>query len=480
VGIDPFILPGKNTYSMIFFLKNWRQKSRYREVLRICLPLVISLSATTLMEFTDRIFLANYSLDAISAALPAGITSYLPIAFFGGVSGYAGVFIAQYTGRGDERKIGCVLWQGIHFTLASGLLLWLLGVFTARPLFALAGHPQGVRELEEIYYSILCKGAVLHVAMVTLSTFFTGRGITRPVMIITFLGVFINIPLDYALIFGHWGLPELGIKGAAIATVSAWGVNVTCLAGLIFTKANNNRFGVLKNFRFDPEIFTRLMRFGVPGSLQFTMDILAFTLFILLVGRIGLAELAATNIVLSINALAFMPSMGVSQGMSILVGQALGRGKPNLASDYVASGCHLLMLYILAIDLVFIIAPNLVLAPFLAAGQDAATHQTVLHLSQPLLQIVAAYLFFDALYMVFSGALRGAGDTRFMMLALALVSPFCLILPVYIGVTYLQIRVHTAWLWVLCFVTVLFILSSLRFQRGAWKKMLVIEDKTQA
>jgi multidrug resistance protein, MATE family len=462
---------------MILSLKNWRQRSRYWEVLRICLPLVISLSATTLMEFTDRVFLANYSLDAISAALPAGITSYLPIAFFGGVGGYAGVFIAQYIGRGEERKIGCVLWQGIYFTLGSGLLLWLLGVFAAGPLFALAGHPPGVRELEEIYFSILCKGAVLHVAMVTLATFFTGRGITRPVMLITFLGVLINIPLDYALIFGHWGLPELGIRGAAIATVGAWGVNVACLAGLIFTKANNSRFGVFKNYRFDREIFGRLMRFGVPGSLQFTMDILAFTLFILLVGRIGLAELAATNIVVSINALAFMPSMGVSQGMSILVGQALGRGKPGLASDYVASGCHLLMLYILAVDLLFLSAPDLVLSPFLAGDQGAATHQAVLQLSRPLLQIVAAYLFFDALYMVFSGALRGAGDTRFMMLAIALVSPLCLIMPVYIGVLYLQISVQTAWLWVLCFVTVLFILSSLRFRYGAWKKMLVIEDK---
>ena len=99
------------------------------------------------------------------------------------------------------------------------------------------------------------------------------------------------------------------------------------LSHSIFTKKNDLRFGVFSSFRFDRDIFVRLMRFGIPGSLQFTMDILAFTLFILLVGRIGRAELAATNIVLSINALAFMPSMGVSQGMSVLVGQALGKKK---------------------------------------------------------------------------------------------------------------------------------------------------------
>jgi MATE family multidrug resistance protein len=461
------------------FLKQLLHNGRYREVLRVCLPLVISLSATTVMEFTDRVFLANYSIDAISAALPAGITSFLFIAFFGGVGGYAGVFIAQYTGRGNPRKIGIVLWQGIYFTLASGVILWLLAVFATKPIFSLAGHSEGVRLLEEIYFSILCKGSILHVAMATLSTFFTGRGLTRPVMVITFLGVFINIPLDYALIFGRWGMPQLGIEGAAIATVVAWGINVIFLIGLIFTKKNDRCFGVFSSFRFDRDIFVRLMRFGIPGSLQFTMDILAFTLFILLVGRIGKAELAATNIVLSINALAFMPSMGVSQGMSILVGQALGKKQPSLAVTYVRSGCQLLIAYILVIDLIFIFAPDFVLAPFMASEQGTASQLLVFGYGRSLLKIVAAYLFFDALYMVFSGALRGAGDTRFMMLAIGIVSPFCLVLPVYIGIEYFQIAIATAWLWVLVFISVLFLLSALRYRRGIWKKMLVIEEEPQ-
>lgn len=463
---------------MLDFLKQRMPYRRYREVLRVCLPLVISLSATTVMEFTDRVFLANYSIDAIAAALPAGITSYLFLAFFGGVGGYAGVFIAQYTGRNDPHRIGSILWQGIYFTLGAGLLLWLLAIWGTEPIFSLAGHPERVRQLEMVYFSILCKGSILHVAMATLATFFTGRGLTRPVMIITFLGVFINIPLDYALIFGRWGLPQLGIEGAAIATVTAWGVNVLFLAGLIFTRKNDLQYGVFTSFRFKPDIFLRLMRFGVPGSLQFTMDILAFTLFILLVGRIGKAELAATNIVLSINALAFMPSMGVSQGMSVLVGQALGRKKPAQAAYYVRSGCQLLIGYILVIDLIFLFAPDLVLAPFMASEQGGATQLIVLDYGKTLLKIVAAYLFFDALYMVFSGALRGAGDTRFMMLAITIASPLCLILPVYIGIEFYQISVTAAWFWVLFFITVLFTISFLRYRRGLWKKMLVIEEQT--
>lgn len=458
------------------YIKNSIKSPQHRQVIKVCLPLVLSLSATTVMEFTDRVFLSNYSIDAISAAFPAGITSYLFLAFFGGIGGYAGVFIAQYTGRGDLNRIGTVLWQGIFFTVFSGLLLFLLGVFGTGFIFSLAGHPPEVRVLEEIYFSILCKGAVLHVAMATLSTFFTGRGLTRPVMIITMIGVLINIPLDYALIFGRWGLPELGMRGAALATVAAWGINVLLLVFLIFTKKNNNLFGVFATCRYDHDIFTRLMRFGIPGSLQFTVDVLAFTIFILLVGRIGKIELAATNIVLSINALAFMPSMGASQGMSVLVGQALGHGSPKLASAYVRSGCLLLICYIFFVDLLFLFAPDLVLTPFLQGSETDPAFYEIGILGKTLLRIIAAYLFFDALYMVISGALRGAGDTRYMMLVISGTSIVFLILPVYLGITYFQISVITSWLWVLVFITALFLLSVFRFKSGKWKKMLVIED----
>lgn len=462
------------------FIDNTIKSPHHRQVLKVCLPLVLSLSATTVMEFTDRVFLSNYSIDAISAALPAGITSYLFLAFFGGVGGYAGVFIAQYTGRGDLTRIGTVLWQGIFFTVFSGLLLYILGVFGTHFIFSLAGHPPEVRVLEEIYFSILCKGAILHIAMTTLSTFFTGRGLTRPVMIITFIGVLVNIPLDYGLIFGKWGLPELGVKGAAIATVTAWGINVLFLVFLIFTKKNNHLFGVFAACKYNHDIFVRLMRFGIPGSLQFTVDILAFTLFILFVGRIGKPELAATNIVLSINALAFMPSMGASQGMSVLVGQALGHGSPKLASAYVRSGCQLIIFYIFFVDLLFIFAPDLMLAPFLQEHSTDPTFTEIGSIGKLLLRIIAAYLFFDALYMVLSGALRGAGDTKYMMFAISGSSLVFLIIPVYLGITYFQISVITAWIWILVFITALFLLAALRFKSGKWKKMLVIEVGEQS
>ncbi len=157
----------------------------------------------------------------------------------------------------------------------------------------------------------------------------------------------------------------MGIAGAALATVAAWGINIILLTTLIFNQ-KNSRFGVFSAFAFDWSLLKRLLRFGVPGSLQFTLDILAFTMFLLLVGRIGALELAVTNIVISINAVTFMPSMGVSQGISVMIGHALGRQDVEAAKRSVWSAIHMLLCYVLMVDLIFIFS-----------GTDSITVYTV-------------------------------------------------------------------------------------------------------
>ena len=94
-------------------IKRWGGTGGYREVLAVGLPLVVSMGSSTVMLFTDRMFLANYSVDAIAAALPAGIASFLFVCFFMGVGGYVNVFVAQYTGARRGDRVGASLWQGV-------------------------------------------------------------------------------------------------------------------------------------------------------------------------------------------------------------------------------------------------------------------------------------------------------------------------------------------------------------------------------
>ncbi len=139
-------------------LNRWSAPSGYREVLRVSLPLVVSFGSITLMQFTDRLFLGNYSLEAIAASTPAGALSFLFLSFFMGTGEYTGVFIAQYTGMGKSERVGAALWQGIHFALFSAVIL-ACGTFLGRTYFyLLAGHPPAVRANEITYFRILMLG----------------------------------------------------------------------------------------------------------------------------------------------------------------------------------------------------------------------------------------------------------------------------------------------------------------------------------
>ena len=452
----------------------WRANQRYREVLAVCLPLVMGMSAVTVMEFTDRVFLSNYSLEAISAASPASGAAFVFLVLFGGIGSYCGVFIAQYVGAGRNKQVGAMLWQGIYFTLVAGVSLLLIAFFLSGPIFSLANHGAEIQRLETLYFRILCSGGVFYVADQTLSSFFSGRGLTRPVMIVNIIGMLINIPLDYCLIFGWSFFPELGIAGAGIATVFSSASITLILVLLIFRTTHEDRFKVMSNRAFSLELLRRLLRFGLPGSMQLCIDISAFVIFIMLVGRLGVEELAATTIALSISAIAFMPSYGTSQGVAVLVGQSLGRKRPDQGRYATVSAIHLLMFYILLVDLLFIFCPQIVVAIFIPETAAGAEYAAVTEKAVTIMRIMACYLFLDALYMVFAGVLKGAGDTRYLMLAILAASLFCFLLPLYIGIELFDMGVYFAWGCVLNFVFSLFLFTGLRYRQGKWQTMSVI------
>jgi MATE family multidrug resistance protein len=458
---------------------NAARRGGYRRVLAIGLPLVVSMGSTTLMLFTDRMFLGNYSVDAIAAAMPAGIAAFAVLSFFIGTAGYTGVFIAQYTGANRPERVGAALWQGIWFCLFSGLLA-VGGAFFAGPLFALAGHPADVRVLEESYYRILMFGGVFGILDAAFSGFFTGRGLTRVVMLVNLIGAALNIPLDYALIYGAFGLPEMGIEGAALATVIGGAVSAVLFCALIFTRTNERRFAVRSAFALDRDLFARLMKYGLPGGVQFFLDIFAITFFVFLVGRIGKQELAATNIVFSINTLAFLPMVGFSVAASTLVGQALGANDPDEAHRDTMRTLRLTAGYMTAVAVIFALVPEAFLGLFRPRDLDAAGYAAITSTGVWLMRFVAVYSLIDSVGMILFGALKGAGDSRYLMLSMGGAAVFAMILPTYAAVEWFGAGVYTAWAFLTAYVFVLAGLMWLRYRGGKWRRMRVIEGAGQA
>jgi MATE family multidrug resistance protein len=419
-------------------------------------------------------FLSWYSPEAIAATMPAGMVSFTVMSFFLGTATYVSTFVAQYFGAQRFDRIGPALWQGVYVALLGGVAQLCLIPF-AEPIFSFMGHDPLVQRYEVPYFQILCLGGFPFVASAALSGFFSGRGKPWPVMWVNTCATIVNLVLDYTLIFGAWGLPELGIKGAAIATVIAGTFSVCVYLALIARKAYNEKYHTLRGWRPERELFMRLLRFGLPSGLQFFLDMLGFTVFILLLGRLGTDALAATNIAFNINTLAFMPMIGCGIAVSVLVGQYLGANKPDLAQKSAYSGFHMTFLYMLTIAAAYVLIPDIFVAPFAVKANPEGMAE-IYHLAVVLLRFVAIYSIFDTMNIIFASAIKGAGDTRFVMFMILILSALVLVLPAYVAIVVLGYKLMAAWTIGTFYIAILGWVFYLRFRGGKWKSMRVIEQ----
>ncbi len=458
----------------IRYIRNrWNAESGYREVLAVAFPLIMSTGAWSIQHFVDRMFLTWYSPETVAASMPAGMLNFVATSLFIGTASYVGTFVAQYYGAGEHQRIGAVMWQGLYVALMGGVLIASLIPF-AGIFFSFVGHEPVIRDHETVYFRILCLGAIPAITTAALSGFFSGRGRTWPVMWADLAATGVNVILDYILIFGKFGLPELGIAGAAIATVISGVVASSILFTLMAVPMRNRVFAVSTGWRFDPALFRRLMRFGLPSGVQFMLDVAGFAIFLLLLGRLGTASLAATNIAFNINTLAFMPMIGLGIAVSVLVGQRLGANDIPNAERVAWSGFHVTGLYMGTVALLYVAVPGIFLYPF-SLNASQTEFREIRDIAVVLLRFVALYSLFDTMNIIFASAIKGAGDTRFVMRMIFSLSVFLLAVPSWIAVKFFHADVYALWVIATFYVCALGTGFLIRFLGGKWKTMRVIE-----
>ena len=444
----------------------------YPELLRVALPLILSTSSLTLTLFVDRLMLSWHAIADVAAVTPGGITYFTICCFFQGTAQYTNALVALRHGAGD--KIGCsrVVWQGIWFSLISFPFLmasiplgcWVLGN---------TGHAPGLIELEKEYFRILMYSSVALPLNAALSSFFSGRGRTMPVLVGNLIGNIGNIVLDYLLIFGNLGFPEMGIKGAAIATAVTNFFPPVYWAFLFLGKRFQREFRTRQEVRLDKASFLTLLRFGLPSGAQFFLDIGAFTAFVLIVGKISETDLAVTNIALSIETLSFLPMVGLSTATCAIVGKYIGSGKVDIAEQRVWCAMGIALLYTGTMATFFWVAPEYLLKLFKPYQETQADFEPLMTRGVVLVRIIAVYTLFDTIFIIFNGALKGAGDTRFAMWAQVIVAWVFFVPPVYVMVTYFEFGVFAAWFWLLLYVIGIGTIFWLRFRSGYWKSIQV-------
>jgi len=451
----------------------WSRPAGYGDVMTIAFPLILSTGSWSVQHFIDRMFLCWYAPEAMAAASMGGSAAFTILCFFSGTISYVNTFVAQYHGAGQRHRIGPVVWQGIYLSAAVGLLLPAFIPFSG-PMFRLLGHSAELQPLEKTFFNITMAGVFFSLYNGVLSSFFTGRGRIWPTTWVTVGIVAVNLVLDYALIFGYCGMPRMGIAGAAWATVLANVAGSLAFTILVFSRANRREYALGTGRRFDPDLMKRLLRFGAPCGLQFLMDMSSFTFFLLFVGGIGKVEGEATVLAFQVNTVAFMPMIGFHIAVSTLVGQSLGRNQPGLAARATWSAFHLTFAYMTTVAILYVVAPSWFIYPF-ALKADPEKMKAIYPIAVNVLYFIAVYSVFDTMNLVFAGALKGAGDTLFVMLMSWGLSITTVIVPILVACVYFHGGLYTAWFFFSLYVIVLGFGFLFRFLQGKWRTMRVIE-----
>lgn len=391
-----------------------RTAGGYREVVSLALPLVLSMLSQTVMSAIESACLGHYGTVEQGAAGLAGALLW-PLLLACNWSGVGvQICVAQAIGAQRRTDCGAIAWQGLYVSLVAWLLLIVAGL-GAPYLVQLSAPSPELLAPTTLYLRLALLGSLPGLLNLTLVGFFRGLGDAKTPLLVTLVVTLLTVLLDVLLIFGVAGLPRLGIAGAAIGGVSAASVGTAIYLYLFLRRGQ--RAGLLTQPRlpFDRHVCWRLVHVSWPIGAHGVLDVSAWSLFTALIARLGPVEAAAHAIALRVISLAYMAGYGISVAATTLVGRYLGAREPAAARRSMWSCLVLVLALMGSMGLGFFVWRYPLVRLFTTDGAVAS-------LAVRLVVIVALFQLFDGLSLSAMGVLRGAGSTRWPMLAGLLVN----------------------------------------------------------
>jgi MATE family multidrug resistance protein len=439
-------------------------RSTLKELFYLALPMMVSQGAFALMVFTDRIFMSRIDAMHIAATLGGGVSFFVSIALFNGILSYGNALVAQYLGAGELRKCPQVVTQGVIVTLAILPVVAVVTYYVSQ-LFEAMGHDPAMVVLERQYYFMLMSGAGFALLKTCLASYFSGIAVTRVVMVSDLLGVALNIPLSYVLIFGVFGAPEMGIRGAALGTVISTVFSIGVYLIFYLNRFNREKFSVMESFKLNTGILKRYLRLGFPSGFELFIGAGTFNLFLLMFQSYGVREGAAMAIVFNWDMLSFVPLVGINIAITSLIGRYVGAQDMSRANEVISSGFLIALTYSGLMGLCFIIFRFELMEFFATPGEDFSE---IRDLGAKMMIGLTTYVMADAIILICSGTLRGAGDTRWLMVT-SIALHLLMLLVQFLVIMVWEFEPIVSW-WV--FVATLLSLAlvyGLRVFGGAWR-----------
>jgi MATE family multidrug resistance protein len=377
----------------------------YRTNLKLALPVMIGQLGHIMVSVADSIMVGQLGTIPL-AAVALGNSVFGMFMVFGlGTSFGITPLVANADGKGRKHLQGSLLRHAFWVNMAVGLLLAII-MFSIAPFLQLFGQEKAVADLAQPYLILISSSIIPLMTFMTFKQFAEGLSDTRMAMVISLVCNLINVGLNYLLIYGKGGFPELGLNGAGWATIIARIIMVAGMWGYVM-KANRFKIYDLRIWAisFRKKIARRLLQVGIPSGLQFTFEVSAFSLAAIFAGMLSAKALAAHQIAINIASVSYMAVTGLGAAATVRVGNQAGRrDKANLKTA--ASTIFKMSLVWMAFTGLVILLFRDTLAGFYSDDPD------VLLLAGKMLILVVIFQLSDGLQAVAIGALRGFTDVR--------------------------------------------------------------------
>jgi len=369
----------------------------------LSLPIVVTNMLQVAYNLADTFWLGQYSTEALAAISFAFPMVFLLISLGMGLTVAGSVTVAQAIGADDEREAQYAASQTVTLSLIAALVLGAVGYFVVTPLLGIFGASPDVLPRAAAYMKVISLGLVFMFGFFVFISLMRGYGDTVTPMLVMFGSVAINVALDPFLIFGWWIFPELGVRGAAFATVFARSLALVVGLWVMFSGRRGVQIN-LADMAPDLEYARKLLRIGVPASIEGTGRALSVNLLLIVVGGFPTTVVAAFGIGIRVFSVIFMPAIAVARGVETMTGQNIGAGKPDRAAAAARFAAIVMFGVLSLLGVVAWVAGEAIVGAF-------TTDPEVVAVGAEFLRYVAPTFGMLGIMRSYNGSFRGAGKT---------------------------------------------------------------------
>lgn len=383
-----------------------------KEITKLALPIIFSNIISASTGLISMLFVAKINSDALASGAiitsTYGLILMMAISVFYSIS----ILIGHHKGAGHDSEIGKITSSGVALSCFIGLPLTCIFLYI-EPILQYLHQPLVVSKMTGEYFHGLAYGLLPSLVVAVFTQFFMGIAKTNIILKFTIIGVILNSFISYFLIFGYGAIPPLGIYGAGVASSITSILQLVIILTYILRNPDFHKYNMLPKSQFVLTYCKSLLKTGVPISIQYTTEILAFSSITYLMGTIGIEALAAHQITLQSTMLAIMIVMGISQSGSILISHNMNKD-PKFDRAVICKLTLLIGVISMQIMGISYWLFSDVLISIYVDSENPSFHQ-IAHLAKNLLILAAATQMFDAARNISSGLLRGFGDTKTSM-----------------------------------------------------------------